>query len=73
MTSVDVYDVSLHCSSMKNNMDGMYHQQQNKWYPHGCFLAHFEDIYSIIDVTYLLEHYNLWLYYYRQVNSVRVK
>ena len=44
-----IYDVSLHCSLMKNNMDGMYHQQQNKWYPNGCFLAHFEDNY-ILDI-----------------------
>ena len=53
----------------------MYHQQQNRLYPQSCFLANSEAkyTYSILAVANLLAHNNLWLCYYRQVNSVRLK
>ena len=38
------YNVSLHKEEMNETFvtPNKYHQQQNKWYPQRCFLAHFE-------------------------------
>ena len=48
------------------------HQQHNKWYPKRCLLSHFE---ATLDtpIANLHAHNNLWLCYYGQVNSLRLK
>ena len=37
----------------------VYHQQQNKWYPQKCLLAHFEAIRTILTIVNLLAHNNI--------------
>ena len=48
----------------------MYHQQQSKWYPKDVYLS-ISKLNSILAVSNLLAHDNLWLCYYGQVNSLR--
>ena len=50
----------------------MDHQQQNKWYPQMCLFDHFGATLYLL-VAYLLTHNNLWICYYGQVNSLRLK
>ena len=50
----------------------MYNQQQNKWYPQRCLLAHFEAT-SVSAVANLLVHNNITKSYYVQVNSNTAK
>ena len=47
-----------------NQVFQMYHQQQNKWYPQRCLLAHFEAIHYILVTANLLAHNNVTLSYY---------
>ena len=49
----------------------LYHQLQNKWYPHKCFPTHFEATLDFSQAN-LLAH-NLCLCYYGQVNLLRLK
>ena len=49
------------------------HQQQNKWYPQIWCLLPISILHSILDVATLLAPSNLWLCYYVQVNSLRLK
>ena len=57
----------------------MYHQQQNKWKPQMCLLAHIEAIYSILTVANLLAHNNnhtllyIYIYIFVQVKSLKLK
>ena len=52
----------------------MYHQQQNKWYPN-CVYLPISKLHYILAVANLLIYLriNLWLCYYGQVNSLRLK
>ena len=50
----------------------MYNQQQNKWYPQRCLLAHFgATFYFNLNRSELI--INLCLFYYVQENSLRLK
>ena len=50
----------------------MYNQQQNKWYPQRCLLAHFKAT-LYFNVANVLAHNNVSICYYVQVNSLRLK
>ena len=51
----------------------MYSQQQNIWYPPEGFYLPISKLHSILALANLLAYNNLWLCYYGQVNSLRLK
>ena len=55
------------------DLNKMYHQQQNKWYSQRCSHAHFGAIFLFSAIANLLDHDNINISYYVQLNSLRLK
>ena len=51
----------------------VYHQQQNKWHPQRCLLAHFEATLDFSRSEFNCPYINITISYYGQVNSLRLK